>query len=69
MKVVMIVEGRSGMFWEVVQHKSKGVFKRLMGVSRSTFDKMVEVVKEQTLVQRKHSTKGSLQNDVWKTSS
>jgi hypothetical protein len=55
----MLVEGRVGMFWEVVRHKSKGVFKRLTGVSCSTFDKMVEVVKAQTLANRKHPTKGS----------
>ena len=55
----MLVGGRGGMFWEVVQHKSKGVFKRLTGVSRSTFDKMVEVVKAQTLARRKRPPKGS----------
>jgi hypothetical protein len=47
------------MFWEVVQQKSKGVFKRLTGVRRCTFDKMVQVVQQQTLAKRKHPTKGS----------
>jgi Helix-turn-helix of DDE superfamily endonuclease len=47
------------MLWENIQHKSKGVFNRLTGVKRSTFDKMVQVVKEHTLAKRKHATKGS----------
>ena len=47
------------MFWEEVQKKSGGVFKRLTGVKRSTFEKMVEVVKEHTALRRKHPTRGA----------
>jgi Helix-turn-helix of DDE superfamily endonuclease len=46
------------MFWEEVQKKSKGVFKRLTGVRRSTFEKMTEVVKEHITKHRKHPTRG-----------
>ena len=47
------------MFWKDVQHKSQGQFKRLTGVKRSTFDKMVQVVEQHTLEKRKHPTKGT----------
>lgn len=47
------------MFWKDLQGKSGGVFKRLTGVRRSTFEKMVEVVKEHTALRRKHPTKGA----------
>jgi len=46
------------MFWEDLQGKSGGVFKRLTGVKRSTFEKMVEVVQAHTILRRKHPTKG-----------
>ena len=46
------------MFWSDLQGKSSGVFKRLTGVRRSTFEKMVEVVKEHIALQRKHPTRG-----------
>ena len=47
------------MFWKDLQSKSGGVFKRLTGVKRSTFEKMVEVVKEHTARKRKHPTRGA----------
>ena len=47
------------MFWKDVQGKSGGVFKRLTGVKRSTFEKMVEVVKEHIALSRRHPTKGA----------
>lgn len=47
------------MYWEEVAKKSGGVFKRLTGVKRSTFGKMVEVVKEHRALKRKHPTKGA----------
>ncbi len=47
------------MFWEDLQTKSQGQFKRLTGVKRSTFEKMVSVVKEHTLAKRRHATKGT----------
>ena len=46
------------MFWEDLQKKSQGQFKRLTGVKRSTFEKMVSVVKEHTQEKRRHVTKG-----------
>lgn len=46
------------MFWKDLQQKPGGVFKRLTGVRRSTFEKMVAVVKEHTALQRKHPTRG-----------
>ena len=46
------------MFWEDVQTKSQRQFKRLTGVKRSTFEKMVSVVKEHTQEKRRHVTKG-----------
>jgi transposase len=55
---MVLVQG-GDMFWEEVQKKSKGVFKRLTGVKPSTFDKMVRVVKQHTLARRKHATKGA----------
>ncbi|MDQ3846201.1 MAG: transposase family protein, partial [Bacteroidota bacterium] len=47
------------MFWEEVQKKSNGVFKRLTGVKRSTFEKMVSVVSEHKVQNRKHPTRGA----------
>lgn len=47
------------MFWRDLPLKSGGVFKRLTGVKRSTFEKMVEVVKERIAVNRKHPTRGA----------
>ena len=47
------------MFWKDLQGKSGGVFKRLTGVKRSTFEKMVEVVKEHITLRRKHPTRGA----------
>lgn len=48
-----------GMFWKDLQQKSGGVFKRLTGVRRGTFEKMVEVIKEHNALNRKHPTKGA----------
>ena len=47
------------MFWEEVQSKPDGVFKQLTGVRRSTFEKMVSVVKEHIAVNRKHPSRGA----------
>jgi hypothetical protein len=47
------------MFWKDLQGKSNGVFKRLTGVKHSTFEKMVEVVKEHIALNRKHPTRGA----------
>ncbi len=47
------------MFWKDLQSKSGGVFKRLTGVRRSTFEKMVEVVKEHITRTRKHPSRGA----------
>ena len=47
------------MFWNDLQAKSGGVFKRLTGVRRATFEKMVEVVREHTILNRKHPTRGA----------
>jgi len=47
------------MFWKDLQGKSGGVFKRLTGVKRSTFETMVEVVREHIARNRKHPTKGA----------
>lgn len=47
------------MFWKDIQGKSGSVFKRLTGVRRSTFEKMVEVVREHTILNRKHPTRGA----------
>ena len=41
-----------------MQGKSSGVYKRLTGVRQSTFEKMVEVVKEHIALQGKHPTRG-----------
>ena len=46
------------MFWEEVQRKSNSVFKRLTGVKRSTFEKMVASVQEHKAGHRKHPTRG-----------
>ena len=46
------------MFWNDLQTKSGGVFKRLTGVKHSTFVKMVEVIKAHTWRHRKHPTRG-----------
>lgn len=47
------------MFWKDLQGKSGGVFKRLTGVKRNTFEKMVEVVKEHIARNRKHPSRGA----------
>ena len=47
------------MFWEDLQRKSQGQFKRLTGVKRSTFEKMVMIVEQHVLQKRRHATKGS----------
>ncbi len=47
------------MLWKDVQGKPGGVFKRLTGVKRSTFEKMVEVVKQHIALSRKHPTRGA----------
>lgn len=47
------------MFWQEVQKQSNGVFKRLTGVKRSTFEKMVSVVREHKVQKRKHPTRGA----------
>src|ERR1044071_5549361 len=47
------------MFWKDLQGKSKGVFKRLTGVKHSTFEKMVELVKQYIALKRKHPTQGA----------
>jgi hypothetical protein len=46
------------MFWNDVQEKPDGVFKRLTGVRRPTFEKMVEVVGRHIALHRKHPTRG-----------
>ena len=52
------------MFWKDLQGKSGGVFKRLTGVQHTTFEKMVEVVKEHLAHRRKHPSKGAPQKVV-----
>jgi hypothetical protein len=47
------------MFFKDLQEKPGGVFKRLTGVRRSTFEKMVEVVREHITRTRKHPTRGA----------
>ena len=54
----MVVGVLEVMFWNVVQEKPNSVFKRLTGVRRPTFDKMVEVVREHIARRRKHPTRG-----------
>ncbi len=46
------------MFWEDLQTKSQRQFKRLTGVKRSTFEKMVTIVEQYVLQKRRHATKG-----------
>lgn len=46
------------MYWNDIQQKPSGVFKRLTGVRRSTFEKMVSVVREHTTLSRKHPSRG-----------
>jgi hypothetical protein len=48
------------MFWKDLQGKSGGVFNRLTGVKHSTFEKMVEIVREHLALRRKHPTRGAL---------
>lgn len=50
--------GLVGMFWNDIQGKSANVFKRLTGVRRPTFDRMVEVVEQHLALSRKHPTRG-----------
>ncbi len=47
------------MYWKDLQQNSGGVFKRLTGVKRSTFEKMVEVVREHIALNRRHPSKGA----------
>ena len=47
------------MFWQEVQKKPAGVFKRLTGVRRSTFAKMVDVIQQYNALNRKHPTRGA----------
>ena len=47
------------MFWEDLQTKSQRQFKRLTGVKRSTFEKMVMIVEQHVLQKRRHATKGT----------
>lgn len=47
------------MFWKDLQQKPGGVFKRLTGVRRSTFEKMVSVVKEHLALNRRHPSRGA----------
>jgi hypothetical protein len=47
------------MFWNDLQGKPDGVFKRLTGVRRSTFEKMVTVVGAHLALSRKHPTRGA----------
>lgn len=47
------------MYWNDIQQKSFTVFKRLTGVRRSTFDKMVEVIGQHIALHRKHPTRGA----------
>jgi hypothetical protein len=46
------------MKWETIKHKPPAVFKRLIGVHKSTFDKMVEELIKRTPPSR-HKVKGS----------
>lgn len=46
------------MFWNDIQEKSAAVFKRLTGVRRATFNKMVAVVGQHLALHRKHPTRG-----------
>ncbi len=47
------------MFWNDIQGKSNGVFKRRTAVKRSTFQKMGAVVKQHIALHRKHPTRGA----------
>jgi hypothetical protein len=47
------------MFWKDLQERSGGVFKRLTGVKRNTFAKMVEVIQQHNALSRKHPTRGA----------
>ena len=47
------------MSWEEIQKKSNGVFKRLTGVKRSTFEERVSVVSEHKVQNRKHPPRGA----------
>ncbi len=47
------------MYWKDLQGKSGEVFKRLTGVKRNTFEKMVEVVQAHIAQRRKHPTRGA----------
>ena len=47
------------MYWKDLQGKSAEVFKRLTGVKRNTFEKMVEVVQAHISQRRKHPERGA----------
>ena len=47
------------MFWKDVQQLSGKQFQRLTGVKKATFLKMVEVVEQSKLANRKHAGRGS----------
>src|SRR3954449_12481779 len=46
------------MFWKDVQQISGEQFRRLTGVNRVTFEKMVEVLEQSKLARRKHTSRG-----------
>lgn len=46
------------MFWKDVQQISGGQFRRLTGVKKATFEKMVAELAQSKLVHRKHISRG-----------
>ena len=46
------------MFWKDVQQISEDQFRRLTGVKRATFEKMVKVLEQSKLARRKHISRG-----------
>jgi transposase len=46
------------MFWKDVQQISGGQFRRLTGVKKATFEKMVAELEQSKLVHRKHISRG-----------
>lgn len=47
------------MYWNDLKEKPDGVFKRLTGVRRPTFEQMVEVVGRHLALHRKHPSRGA----------
>jgi len=45
------------MFWKSVRDLKDGDFKRLTGIKRSTFDKMIEILKEAELIKKRQGGK------------